>query len=143
MSSTFRKVFTYASVVGLFGALVAYLFAERSVLGLNLLFGLVMITLGAGLLVAGAMANDSGSGGWFIGCFQGLTLTYPLSYLLGMGGSVWALHSDVEHPRELATWLASANGIHLLLIALLLGGGLVHENLERRRRQRVWDDGRE
>ncbi len=134
MSRTLRKVLVLTIVVGLFGLLVTYLFSSRSVLGLNLLFGALAMTLGAGMAVAGAMANDSGRGGWFIGSFQVLAISYPLTYLLGMGGSVWALHSDVDNRRELATWLASANGIHLLLIVLLLGGGLALEELSRRNR---------
>ncbi len=126
--NTLKKAAIKVAVFGLLCLLVAYLFNSRSVLGLNLLFGAVAMTLGAGLAVAGAMANDSGRGGWFIGTFQLLAITYPLTYLLGMVSSVWVLHGDFDNPRELATWLASANGVHLLLIGLVLGIGVATED---------------
>lgn len=61
-----------------------------SVTTLNIVSGVVAITLGVGLVIAGAMANDSGKGGLFVSTFQWMSLSYPLIYLAGLVGSIAA-----------------------------------------------------
>ncbi len=96
------------------------------------------MTLGTGLAVVGAMANDSGKGGFFINTFQMMCLSYPLIYLIGLVSSISVLYSDFENKKEIAIWLASMNIIWLLLLGLMMvlavAGGNARRKYEDRQR---------
>ena len=108
-----------------------------SITTINVISGIIAVTLGAGLAVAGAMANDSGRGGGFIGGFQFLSLTYPLIFIVGLTGSIAVSYSDYEDREVIATALASMSLVWLELIALLLLAGIAAGSAERSRRERM------
>ncbi len=116
-----------------------YLLWGWSVTALNIVSALLALTLGAGLAVAAAMANDSGRGGFIVHSFQFMGMTYPLVFLLGLIGSISVLYSDYEGKREIATGLASMSLIWLGLTGLLLLAGGAAERAGRTRREREWE----
>ncbi len=104
---------------------------------INVISGIIAVTLGFGLAIAGAMANDSGRGGGFILGFQFLSISYPLIYLIGLIGSITVLYSNYEGREIIATGLALMSLAWLELIALLLLAGIAVESVERSRRERT------
>lgn len=104
---------------------------------INVISGIVAVTLGSGLAIAGAMANDSGRGGGFIHGFQFLSITYPLIYLIGLIGSITVSYSNYESREIIATGLGLVSLAWLELIALLLLAGIAVESAERSRRERT------
>ena len=93
-----------------------------SVTWLNWIFGVITLVIGTPLAIAGAMANDSGKGGFIIGSIQFLLLSIPLVYLIGLVGSISVLYMDqFEGQQETAIWLASLTGIHLSIVAVFIG----------------------
>ena len=94
------------------------------------------MTLGTGLAVVGAMANDSGKGGFFINTFQMMSLSYPLVYLIGLVASISVLYSDFESKEEIAIWLASMNLIWLLLLGLMIVVAIAEGEISRKHRDR-------
>jgi N-formylglutamate deformylase len=144
MSSTTKAVISFIIPVAiLFAAyvittLLSTVFNGWSVAVLNIVSGIVAITLGSGMSVAGAMANDSGKGGPFIITFQWMSLGYPLVYLTGLVSSIVVLYSEYANKEGVAVWLASMSLVWLVLIGVLLLGGIAWGNVEdsRRKRQR-------
>lgn len=124
--------------VSLVPALIVYAAYTHvwSITTINVISGIIAVTLGTGLAIAGAMANDSGKGGGFIYSFQFLSLTYPLVFLVGLIGSIVMSYSDHEGKEMIATALASMSLIWLELIALLILAGIAVESAERSRRER-------
>ena len=94
------------------------------------------MTLGTGLAVVGAMANDSGKGGFFINTFQMMSLSYPLIYLTGLVTSISVLYSDFENKEEIAIWLASMSLIWLLLLGLMIVVAIAEGEISRKHRDR-------
>jgi len=92
-----------------------------SITAINVVSGLLVGTIGMGLMVAGAMANDSGRGGVFVYVFQFLALSYPLTYLVGLISSISVLYTEMEGKQEIAQFLASMSLIQLSLIIVLFG----------------------
>lgn len=113
-----------------------YLLGTWSITALNLVSGIIAFTLGAGLAVAAAMANDSGRGGLFVHTFQFMGMTYPLVYIIGLISSIAMLYSEHEDKTEIATWLASVSMIWLAMMGVLLLAGSASESLNRTRRDR-------
>ena len=107
-----------------------------SVTTINVVSGIIAITLGTGLAVVGAMANDSGKGGFFINTFQMMSLSYPLIYFIGLVASISVLYSDFENKKEIAIWLASMSLIWLLLIGLMIVVAIVEGEISRKHRDR-------
>lgn len=107
-----------------------------SITTINVISGVIALTLGMGLTVAGAMANDSGKGGGFIYSFQFLSITYPLVFIAGLIGSIAVSYSDYEDRDAISTLLASMSLFWLELIALLFLAGIVMERAERSRGER-------
>ena len=129
----------YALITSLAGE-----FRMLSVTTLNIVSGIIVITLGTGLAIAGAMANDSGKGGFFIHTFQWMSLSYPLIYFIGLIASISVLYSDYESKQEIATLLASMSLIWLLLIGVLFVTALAIEQLnlyhkEKKREKEIAD----
>ena len=89
------------------------------------------------MAVAGAMANDSGKGGFFVHTFQWMSLSYPLIYLLGLVGSISILYSEYENKQDVAVWLASMSVVWLLLIGVLVFVAVIIENVNRANKDRV------
>ena len=112
-------------------ALIFVLYREASVTTINVISGLIAFTLGMGLLVAGAMANDSGRGGFFVLSFQFMSLMYPLVYIAGLIGSISVLYTDMISREEVATWISLVSLIWLALIALMFLIAIVKEDIER------------
>jgi len=93
-----------------------------SVTWLNWIFGVITLVIGTPLAIVGAMANDSGKGGFLIGSIQFLLLSIPLVYLIGLIGSISVLYMDkFENQQETAIWFASLTGIHLMIVAVFVG----------------------
>ncbi len=106
-----------------------------SVTWINIISGIVLIFVGTPIMIAGAMANDSGKGGVVIHTIQFLTMSYPLTYLIGLIGSIAVLYSDLDNSEEIALWLALMSGIHLIVIALFFTSALLVEHYNDMRRQ--------
>jgi len=115
-------------------------FSFTSVTTINVISGILAVTIGTGLIIAGAMANDSGKGGFFIGLVQFVTLTYPLVYLISLISSISVLYSEMENKQEIAKWLASMSLIQLTFIALLFIVGIQVENYNDRQRKKKWKE---
>ena len=107
-----------------------------SVTTINVVSGIIALTLGTGLAVVGAMANDSGKGGFLINTFQMMSLSYPLVYLIGLVASISVLYSDFENKKEIAIWLASMNLIWLALIAAMIIVAIAEGEISRMHRDR-------
>ena len=116
--------------------ILAESFRLYSVTTLNVVSGIIAITLGTGLAVAGAMANDSGKGGFFINTFQMMSLSYPLIYFIGLVASISVLYSNFENKEEIAIWLASMSLIWLLLLGLIIVVAIVEGKIDRYHRDR-------
>ena len=114
--------FTYVVVLEIFGSL--------SVTGMNITLSIITVFVGLPLSIASAMANDSGKGGFVINTFQFLGLTYFLVYLIGLISSISVLYSDIENKEELAFWLASMPGIHLLIIIAFFASIYLKESFD-------------
>ena len=128
--STFKKaVITLLLPILLLSG--TYLLGHWSVTALNIVSGIVVLTLGTGIAVAAAMANDSGRGGFFIYTFQFMGMTYLLVYLIGLTSSIWMLYSDHEDKRDIATLLASMSMILLTMIVVLFLAGSASEIISR------------
>ena len=120
--------------IGYFFFVVASeIFGTLSVTGMNIALGFITMTLGSGLLIVGAMADDSGRGGFFVHTFQFLTLTFPLIYFIGLISSISVLYSDLDNKQTLAFWLSSMAGIHLLIIVVFAGTAYLKSNFDQRR----------
>ena len=112
-----------------------YFFAYSQTLsatGINIIATILVIAIGGPLSIAGVMANDSGQDKPEILFIQFLTLSYPLSYLIGLISSIVVLYGDHENKKELAKWLASISLIHLGIIILGIGFLLLKEKLFKR-----------
>ena len=107
-----------------------------SITTINVISGIIALTLGTGLAIAGAMANDSGKGGGFVHGFQFMSLAYPLIFLVGLIGSIAVSYSDYQDREMMATSLASMSLVWLELIALLLLAGIAAQGAEQSRRDR-------
>lgn len=124
----FKKLYKILIVLGLVYVASIFMlefYQEQSVLGLNIVFTALMMTVGVGVFIAGAMANDSGRGGFFIHTFQFLAISYPLTYFIGLIGSISVLYTDLESKQSIAVWLASISGIHLLVIVLFFASAML------------------
>ena len=122
----------FAFIVFFFYALVSGIFTSLSVTAMNITLGIITMTLGTGLFIAGAMANDSNKGGFFIHTFQFLTLSYPLTYLIGLVSSIMMLYSELDDKEVLAFWLSSMSGFHLLIIIMFFSAGLMIEDYKQK-----------
>lgn len=116
--------------------LLSSLLEDWSVTTLNVVSGIIAMSLGTGMAVAGAMANDSGKGGLFINTFQWMSLSYPLVYLVGLVSSIAVLYSGYENKADIAVWLASMSVVWLALIGGLLLIGIAMGNAETSYRKR-------
>ena len=123
----------YHFLVLAFYALVFYLFSEASVTAINVVSGVIAMTLGMGLVVAGAMANDSGRGGFFIMTFQYMSLFYPIVYVAGLISSVWVLYTELDNREEIATWLSMISLLWLSLIISMFIVMIAKEEIEKSR----------
>lgn len=112
--------------------------SELSVTTINVISGIITLTLGTGLAVAGAMANDSGKGGFFISMFQFMSLSYPLVYIVGLISSISVLYSDIDDKAIIAIWLSLANLIWLLIIAAMFIVAIAIEDINKLNRDRRW-----
>jgi hypothetical protein len=123
----FYKIYKYLSI-GIVYAVLGYLgyqlflniidFSSIPVTTINIISTLLVIFIGTPLIVAGAMANDSGKGGFIIGTLQFLTLSYPLVYFIGLISSIVLLYSSFEDKEEISRWLASMSVIQLLILVM-------------------------
>lgn len=113
-----------------------------SVTAINVVSGVLVGTIGAGLIVAGGMANDSGRGGVFVHVFQFLALSYPLTYLVGLISSISVLYTEMENKQEIAQFLASMSLIQLFLIALLFGVFVLIDIYNDRQRVKAMEESR-
>ena len=114
--------------------------SSSSVTNINVVSGILAVIIGFGLAMAGAMANDSGKGGFSIRLFQFVALTYPLVYLIGLISSISVLYSEMENKQEIAKWLASMSLIQLTFIVLLFIVGIQVENYNDRQREKKWKE---
>ncbi len=120
----FYKIYTL--VLFSLGAYFSYGFLNAwmnslSVTSLNVAFGIIVLLVGIPLGIAGAMANDSGRGGFGTTLLQFLLLSVLPVYLIGLVSSIAVLYSETfDGQQEIAFWLASLSGIHLLIIIVFL-----------------------
>lgn len=122
--------------VTVFYALIFFLYREASVTTINVISGLLAFTLGSGLVIAGAMANDSGRGGFVVLSFQFMSLMYPLVYIAGLIGSISVLYTDMLTRKDIAIWLSLVSLIWLALIALMYLVAITIEDIEKYRRDK-------
>ncbi|MEA1988790.1 MAG: hypothetical protein U9N57_06245 [Pseudomonadota bacterium] len=116
MLEVLKKLAIYVVVAFLVYAMFSELFEVDSVTKMNMTMGVIVLFIGMPLALAGAMANDSGTAGYFIKLLQVLLLTFPLVYLIGLVSSIAILYMDsFENQQELALWLASIAGIQLMI----------------------------
>ena len=116
MLEVLKKLAIYVVVVFLVYATFSELFEVDSVTKMNMTMGVIVLFIGMPLALVGAMANDSGTAGYFIKLLQVLLLTFPLVYLIGLVSSIAVLYMDsFENQQELALWLASIAGIQLMI----------------------------
>ncbi len=120
----FFKIYTLAlfSLVAYFGyGLLNAWMNSLSVTSMNVAFGIIVLLVSLPLGLAGAMANDSGKGGFGTTLSQLLLLSVPLVYLIGLVSSIAVLYSETfDGQQEIAFWLASMSGFHLLIIIVFL-----------------------
>jgi len=121
-------------------ALIFFLYREASVTTINVISGIIAFTLGSGLVIAGAMANDSGRGGTFVLSFQFMSLMYPLIYIAGLVGSISVLYTDMISRKEIAIWISLISLIWLALIALMFLVAIIKEDIERAREKKRRQD---
>jgi len=119
-----------------FYALLFYLYRESSITSINVISGGIAMTLGMGLVVAGAMANDSGRGGFFVLSFQFMSLMYPLVYIAGLVSSIWVLYTELANKAEIARWLSLISLIWLAIIIFIFIAVMAKEEIEKSLRDR-------
>ena len=102
-----------------------------TVTSLNIISGILAVTLGSMLFMVGAMGNDSGKGGFGIIVLQLLTMTYILTYIVGLISSISILYTGISSKEYIAKWLASLSLIQLVFIILLFASLLYLENKKR------------
>ena len=117
--------------VTVFYALIFSLYRDASVTTINVISGILAFTLGMGLVIAAAMANDSGRGGFFVLLFQFMGIMYPLVYIAGLISSISVLYSDMVSREEIATWLSLVSLIWLAFIALMYLLAITKEDVEK------------
>lgn len=134
MLKMLKKIALYAIAALLIYIIYVEFFIPVTVM--NILLGILVMFLGAPLLMAAVMANDSGKGGWDVKLIQVLLLSFPLVYVFGLVSSIGVLYmAPFENQQEVALWLSSMAGIELVLAGSIFTIMLIHEDLNRRKKQ--------
>ena len=92
---------------------------EMSVTTINIIASTIAVVVFYPLFGSGIRANGAYKDRFIVRIFQGLAVSYPVVYLVGLIVSISLLYSDYESKIELAKIFASASLIHLLLIYIL------------------------
>lgn len=114
-------------------------FSSMSVTTINVVSALLALFAGTPLTIAGAMANDSGKGGFTVGIIQFFTLSYLLVFFIGLISSIVLLYTDIENKVEIARWVAVVSPLQLLTIVVVFGLAYLKEMYDDRQKRKEWE----